>query len=304
MNKILTFSATLLISCTMMMGQKPETMQLYPNGQIPNSKTAENQEKTEVNQWGFEFTTATSIPTLTYYPATKPNGRAVIVFPGGGYVGTAGDHEGRQVAKALNKKGITAFVLKYRIPNTRTCIDPSLAPLQDAQQAIRTVRKNAAKWKIDPHKIGIMGFSAGGHLASTAATHFHFKADATNSDTTSARPDFVILIYPVISFSDSLTHAGSRTNLIGENADQTRKDFYSNEKQVKSDCPPALLVHAQDDDVVPVGNAMAYYDACTTMKVPAEMHLYPKGGHGFGMKNPTTKDLWMDRLFNWMESFD
>lgn len=304
MNKILTFSATLLISCTMMMGQKPETMALYPDGQIPNSKTAENLEKTEVNQWGVEFTTATSIPTLTFYPASKPNGQTVIVFPGGGYVGTAGDHEGRQVARALNKKGISAFVLKYRIPDSRTCIDPSLAPLQDAQQAIRTVRGNAAKWKIDPHKIGIMGFSAGGHLASTAATHFHFKADAGNTDTISVRPDFVILIYPVISFTDSLAHKGSRTNLIGNQADNTKRDFFSNEKQVAADCPPAFLVHAQDDDVVPVGNAMAYYDACTKLKVPAEMHLYPKGGHGFGMKNTTTKDLWMERLFNWMESID
>ena len=301
MKSLYTLFITLFSACTMSMGQKTETFLLYNSGAIPNAKTAENREKTAVNEWGVEFTTETSVPKLTVYSAKKPNGQAVIVFPGGGYWGTATGHEGTLVAKALNRQGITAFVLTYRVPDERTCIDPSLAPLQDAQQAIRTVRQNAKKWGVNPHKIGIMGFSAGGHLAATAATHFHFKADPANTDTTSVRPDFVILIYPVISFSDSLAHVGSRTRLIGEHPAAEKVDFYSNEKQVTKDCPPAFLVHAQDDDAVPVGNTIAYYVACTSKSVPAEMHVYPKGGHGFGMENKTTEDKWMERLKGWLK---
>jgi acetyl esterase/lipase len=298
MKLLLALFATLFATCTM--GQKTETFLLYGSGQVPNAKTAENREKTTINEWGVEFTTETSVPMLTRFPAKKATGQAVIICPGGGYWGTAGDHEGRQVAKALNKKGITAFVLTYRVPDERTCVDPSLAPLQDAQQAIRTVRQKARTWGIDPHKIGIMGFSAGGHLAASAATHFHFRADDACTDTTSVRPDFVILIYPVISFSDSLTHGGSRKRLIGDQATAEKRVFFSNEYQVNKDCPPAFLVHAQDDDAVPVGNTIAYFAACTHLKVPAEIHIYPKGGHGFGMYNKTTKDQWMERLINWM----
>lgn len=270
-------------------------------GPIPNSKPAENLEKTAINQWGTVFTTETSIPTLTYYAPAHPNGQAVIICPGGGYVGTAGEKEGTVIAQALVEQGISAFVLKYRIPMDRTCVDRSLAPLQDAQEAIRQVRKGAKQWGIDPHKIGIMGFSAGGHLAATAATHFDFKADADNPDTTSVRPDFAILIYPVISFTDSLAHGGSRNNLIGPESTKERIDFFSNEKQVTKDCPPAFLVHAQDDGAVPVGNSVAYFMACTRAGVLAEMHLYPKGGHGFGINNPTTTDQWMERLYNFLK---
>ncbi len=282
-------------------GQQPMEFPLYANNLVPNAKVAENLEKTAVNDWGVSFTTETSQPTLTYFEATKPNGKAVIVCPGGGYWGTAGDHEGIQVAKALNAQGITAFVLKYRVPSERTCINPALAPLQDAQQAIRTIRRDAAKWGIAPNQIGILGFSAGGHLAATAATHFHFKADSTCTDTTSVRPDFAVLIYPVISFSNVLTHGGSRDKLLGPAASEAQKVFFSNEKQVTADCPPVFLVHAQDDGAVPVGNSVAFYLACTQAGVPAEMHLYPKGGHGFGMHNPTTEDEWMERLFNWLK---
>jgi len=153
---------------------------------------------------------------------------------------------------------------------------------------------------INPHKIGIMGFSAGGHLAATAATHFHFRADVSCTDTTSVRPDFVILIYPVISFTDSLAHVGSRTRLIGEHPVPEEIDFFSAEKQVTRECPPAFLVHAQDDDAVPVGNTIAYYLACTNAGIPAEMHVYPKGGHGFGIDNKKTEDKWMERLKGWM----
>ncbi len=283
------------------MAQTPSELPLY-SGAIPNSKPAENLEKTEVNQWGVEFTTGTSIPTITPYLPEKPNGTAVIVFPGGGYSGTAGDHEGRQVAEALNACGITAFVVKYRIPDDRYCVDKSMAPLQDAQQAIRTVRKNAAKWKVSPDKIGIIGFSAGGHLAATAATHFNFKADAEEKDTTSVRPDFAALIYPVISFSDPIGHAGSRAALLGEHPDEEQILFFSNELHVTKQSPPAFLVHAGDDGGVQVENSLAYYQACLRNGVPAEMHLYARGGHGFGLHNPTTEDKWLERMVNWLKT--
>lgn len=274
-------------------------MPLYP-GAVPNSVPSENLEKTEVNQWGVSFTTATSAPTITPYLPEKPLGPAIVICPGGGYIGTAGDHEGRQVAELLRDAGIAAFVLKYRIPDDRWCINKSLAPLQDAQQAIRLVRQNAGKWHINPAKIGIIGFSAGGHLAASAAVHAGVKADTTAPDSISVRPDFVALIYAVVSFSDSLCHSGSRGNLLGKWANPEAIRFFSNELQVTAQSPPAFLVHAGDDGAVPVENSIAYYQACLKNKIPAEMHLYAGGGHGFGLVNPTSDDRWADRLLNWI----
>jgi len=224
----------------------------------------------------------------------------VIICPGGAYTILAFDKEGTRVAEEMNKWGVTAFVLKYRLPDDTTNIDKSMAPLQDAQQAIRLLRTNAVAWGLDKNKIGIMGFSAGGHLAATAATHFNFKADTGNSDTTSVRPDFAILIYPVISFDSAITHGGSRNNLIGARPSAEKIAYFSNELQVTSKTPPSFLVHAGDDGAVPVENSIRYYQACIKNKVPAEMHLYPKGGHGFGMLNKTTDDNWLERLRNWM----
>jgi acetyl esterase/lipase len=204
------------------------------------------------------------------------------------------------VAEEFNKWGITAFVLKYRLPDDTTMVDRSLAPLQDAQQAIRLIRSNADAWGVDRNKIGIMGFSAGGHLAATAATLFTFKADVTNDDTISVRPDFAILVYPVISFDSSITHKGSKNNLIGVKASTEKTNFYSNELQVSTNTPPVFIVHAGDDMAVPVENSIRFYLACIKNKVPVEMHLYPTGGHGFGLINKTTADNWMERLKNWI----
>jgi acetyl esterase/lipase len=181
-------------------------------------------------------------------------------------------------------------------------VDKTIGPLQDAQQAIRTVRKQAAAWGLNPNKIGIMGFSAGGHLASTAATHFNFFADQSLNDTTSVRPDFAILIYPVISFNDSIAHMGSKNNLVGKNPSSELVKLFSNELQVTKNTPPVFLVHAEDDGTVPVENSIRFYQACIKNKVPAEMHLYPKGGHGFGMHNKTTNDQWFERLMNWINT--
>lgn len=273
-------------------------MPLY-NGNIPNSKPAPNKESA-VTRDNVTRISKVSIPTLTIYKPANANGMSVIICPGGGYSILAFDKEGTRVAEEMNKWGITTFVLKYRLPDDTTNIDRSIAPLMDAQQAIRLVRSKATEWGLKKDKIGIMGFSAGGHVASTAATHFSRKADATNNDTTSVRPDFAILIYPVISFDSTITHKGSRNNLVGATASADKIKLYSNELQVTAKTPPSFLVHAGDDAAVPVENSIRYYQACIQYKVPAEMHLYPKGGHGFGMYNKTTADNWMDRLKNWL----
>jgi acetyl esterase/lipase len=282
-------------------------MPLYESA-IPNEKVAENLEKITLKDGVFRIADV-SKPTLTRFSPANPNGKSVIICPGGGYSILASGHEGVDVAKALNDIGVTAFVLKYRIPSDRTAIDKSIAPLQDAQQAIRLVRKNAEKWGLKANKIGIMGFSAGGHLAATATTHFAEKADSreggTSSpvqDTTSVRPDFSMLIYAVISFDSTITHKGSRNNLIGEKptAEMTKK--FSNELQITPQTPPTFLVHAGDDGAVPVENSVRFYQNCIKNKVPVEMHLYPKGGHGFGMNNKTTEDKWMERLAAWLKT--
>lgn len=278
--------------------QPGNEMALYKNG-VPNSIASPNKE-TSTFKDNVTRIAKVIVPTITMFKPARPNGRSLIICPGGAYSILAFDKEGTRVAEELNKWGVTAFVLKYRLPDDTTNIDRSLAPLQDAQQAIRMVRTNALSWGLDKNKIGIMGFSAGGHLASSAATHFYFNADTGNKDTTSVRPDFTILIYPVISFDSTIMHRGSRNNLIGAKATIQKTVFFSNELQVTQNTPPSFLVHAGDDGSVQVENSIRYYRACISNKVPVEMHLYPKGGHGFGMFNKSTDDNWMERLKNWM----
>lgn len=271
------------------------------SGAIPGSKQSSVKEQITFSNGGVRIASVIA-PTLTKFSPEKPNGISVIICPGGGYARLAIDHEGVEVAKAFNGLGITAFVLKYRLPNDTIMVDKSIGPLQDAQQAIRTVRKQAITWGLNPNKIGIMGFSAGGHLASTAATHFRWPVDATARDTISVRPDFAILIYPVISFDDSIAHKGSKSNLIGAKPSSEQVLNYSNELQVTKNTPPTFMVHTGDDGTVPVENSIRFYQACIKNKVPVELHLYPKGGHGFGMHNKTTTDQWFDRLANWMKT--
>ena len=272
---------------------------LYPNV-VPNSIATPHKENTTIRDDKVLRIAKVSVPTLTIFKPVKPNGKSVIICPGGGYSILAFEKEGTRVAQELNRWGVTAFVLKYRLPDDTSNIDKSVAPLQDAQQAIRYVRTHAAEFGVNRNAVGIMGFSAGGHLAATAATHGSYAADPTNADTTSARPDFAILIYPVISFDSSITHKGSRNNLVGGKPSVEKVQFFSNELQVNSNTPPAFLVHAGDDASVPVENSLRFYQACKQNKVPAELHVYPKGGHGFGMYNTTTTDNWMDRLQHWL----
>jgi acetyl esterase/lipase len=274
---------------------------LYPD-KIPNSKSAGNEETTEYEN-GITVVRKISVPTLQYFPAPEriATGTAVIIFPGGGYWINAISHEGTDVAKKFNEIGVTAFVVKYRIPDNRTMVDQEIGPLQDAQQAIKTVREKAAAYKIDPNRIGIMGFSAGGHLASTLGTHFK-DPKVPNEKHTSLRPDFMILIYPVISFQEDIAHKGSREQLIGKNPTPEKMKLYSNELQVTAETPTTFLVHASDDDGVLAANSTRFYESLLAHDVKAELHIYQGGGHGFGLNNKTTKDQWFDRCRNWMDS--
>ncbi len=290
--------STILLNINALNAQ--EIIPLY-NTEIPNSKTAPNKEKSEMGKDGILRISNVSIPTLSIYKPEKSldKGAAVIICPGGGYKILAASHEGADVARELNKWGITAVVLKYRIPNDTTMQDKSIGPLQDAQRAIQVVREHAAEWNIDPKKIGIMGFSAGGHLAASASTRFSETLIA-NPKNTSLRPDFSILIYPVISFMDGITHRGSRENLLGKNPDLKVLEKYSNELAAGPDTPPAFLVHAGDDASVPVKNSIVYYEALLKHKIYSSMIIYPKGGHGFGMKNKTSAIQWMNQLKDWI----
>lgn len=275
-----------------------QTFPLYA-GKIPGAKQVVDEES--VNESG--HIGKITKPTITVYRAQHPkkNGGSVIIFPGGGYWINAINHEGFDVAKRFNESGITAFVVKYRIPNDLTMENRETGPLQDAQQAIHVIRSRAKEWNIDPNKIGIMGFSAGGHLASTAGTHFMKNIDPALKGM-NLRPDFMILVYPVISFDDSVGHLGSRDQLIGKNPSKEKIREYSNELQVTKNTPPTFLIHASDDDAVAPQNSILFYQNLLKHSVPAELHIYEKGGHGFGMNNPTTKDQWIERCLNWMES--
>lgn len=274
---------------------------LYPD-KVPNSKEAANEEKTEERN-GITIVSKISKPTLRFFPARAQDqpGATVIIFPGGGYGINALSHEGHDVARKFNEIGISAFVVKYRIPDHRTMLNKEIGPLQDAQQAIKVVREQAAKFKIDPERIGIMGFSAGGHLASTAGTHFK-ETHIPNEKNTSLRPDFMILAYPVISFQDDIGHRGSRNNLLGDNPDKSKVDHYSNELQITKQTPPTFLIHAGDDKTVEVANSIKFYENLKKHDIPAELHIYQSGGHGFGLKNPTTKDDWFLTCKHWLEA--
>jgi acetyl esterase/lipase len=241
-------------------------------------------------------------PSLTIYlpPAEKATGAAAVICPGGGYGGLAFDHEGHQVAQWLNSFGVAGVILKYRHHGTGY---GHPAPLQDAQRAIRMVRSRAKEWNIRPERIGILGFSAGGHLASTAGTHFDKgKADAADpTDRASCRPDFMVLVYPVISFTEPFTHTGSRKNLLGTEPDPKLVENLSNEKQVTRETPPTFLLHTDEDSGVPAENSVAFYLALRRAKVPAEMHIYAKGPHGFGLgKKGEPMATWPDRCIDWM----
>ena len=280
MKKILLLS--FLFAATMLSAQKPVELPLWPNG-APNNNELTNSGQNQNNEWVSDVTT----PTLTVYPASHPNGMAIIMCPGGGYGGLAMKHEGHDMAPWFNTQGITYAVLKYRMPNGHHEV-----PLSDAEQAIRMVREHAAEWGVNPQRVGIMGASAGGHLAASLATLY--SGDKT-------RPDFQILFYPVISMQKGVTHGGSRKNLIGENPSQELEQKYSLERQVSPRTPQAFIMLSSDDDAVPPINGIGYFLALRDHKVPASLHAYPTGGHGWGFRdNFTYKRQWTEELEKWL----
>ncbi|MCM4149975.1 alpha/beta hydrolase [Arenibacter sp. N53] len=297
-----------LFSCliTMTTYAQSSVLPIWPND-IPNS--IKTDEKEEVVSADIIRIAKVQVPQIeVYLPAKKTaTGQAVLIFPGGGYGILAYDWEGTDFAKLLNSKGIAGIVVKYRLPSLKSQTEIHKVPLQDAQRALRTVRSKAAEWNIDPNNIGIIGFSAGGHLASTLGTHYNEdvypKKDAI--DNLSARPDFMTLAYPVITMGEPNTHGGSRKNLLGENPAQKMVDHFSNELQVTADTPPTFLVHATDDPGVPVENSLMFYAALRKNKVPTEMHIYPIGGHGFalGLQDPHLA-TWTNQWIGWLKSLN
>lgn len=293
------FSMGIIIS---MLSAQTNVIDLW-NGKVPNSifDTNSKQSVDAADNW-VKMKNVTD-PTLEVYPVSngKATGTAIIICPGGAYAALAILHEGSQIAAWLNSIGITAFVLHYRLPDDAIMKDKTIGPLQDAQEAIRIVRHHAKEWNINPEKIGIMGFSAGGHLASTLSTHFNEKVYQT-IDPTSARPDFSLLIYPVITMDSATTNSWSRDNLLGKNPSENVVKYFSNELQVNSNTPPAFLVHSMDDDAVPVINSINYALALHRFNIPCELHIYQKGGHGYGLgKSNNSESGWRYACSKWLE---
>jgi acetyl esterase/lipase len=272
----------LLFMAVSVQAQKPIEIPLWPNG-APNTNGQKGEEENGENGRVSNILK----PDITVYCADKPNGMAIIMCPGGGYARLAMNHEGHDMASWFNTQGITYIVLKYRMPNGHNEV-----PLSDAEQAIRLVRQHATEWKINPSKVGIMGASAGGHLASTLATHYSSKE---------TRPDFQILLYPVVTMNPSYTHGGSRENLITKTPTAELEKKYSNELQVTTETPQAFIALSSDDKAVPPQNSVNYYLALLKNNVPATIHIYPTGGHGWGFRdNFIYKRQWTEELEKWL----
>ena len=275
---------------------KMQSFPLYGEGAIPNSKPGPNEETGTNTGWVQKV----SRPMIdVYLPAKiKATGAGVLVIPGGGYAGLTYEFEGTQQAAFFIDHGIAAFVVKYRLPSDQTMVDKSIGPLQDAQQAMRFVREHAQEWNVDPSRVGAIGFSAGGHVASMLATHFN-KSYIENPDHVSLRPDFLILAYPVISMDAKITHMDSRKALLGTNPSDELVRMFSNELQVTPETPQTLLLHASDDRLVDVDNTIRFYEALRHAGVPAEAHLFEKGQHGFFLM---PHDRWQSVILEWLQT--
>tara|TARA_R110001583_G_scaffold117113_2_gene268183 strand:- start:2065 stop:2928 length:864 start_codon:yes stop_codon:yes gene_type:complete len=278
--------------------EKVETVTLYSDD-IPGALEAINEEFVESQDATGRFIVAVSQPQLTaYWPAKNlRNGCAVVICPGGGYRGLSVDKEGVAIAMRMINLGITAFVLKYRVPSDETMNLAKFGPLQDVQQALQVVSTNAQKWHINPAKIGVMGFSAGGHVATSAAVHYQRPVLPT-FNVEMIKPAFQILIYPVISMDPKITHSGSKTLLLGENPEAQDIEYFSNDRHVSPDTPCAFIMHANDDVNVSVENSLRYYHALMAFKVPVQLLLLPDGGHGFGLYHDYD---WFQSLMMWLK---
>lgn len=278
--KFLLCMGLFVLSQTWLHAQQPLELKLWPEG-MPNDNGMTCQKENGVLY--------VAEPTLTVYPATEGNGMAIVACPGGGYGKLAMDHEGKDMAAWFNNQGITYAVLKYRMPNGHKEV-----PLSDARQAMRILRHRAGEWQLK--RIGIMGFSAGGHLASTVATHFEDEE---------SHPDFQILFYPVISMDPEYTHRGTHDNLLGKQPAKEEEDDFSNELHVDGNTPPAFILHSRDDRSVPVAHSLNYYMALLRHQVPATLHIYPIGGHGWGYRDSFTyKREWTGELEKWLREIN
>ncbi len=298
----LLFGCLTILFGSIYVSAQTTTVKVWPQGPPGAKADPSYREETILDQGKPRVARVTDPVLLVYLPALeKRNGSAVVICPGGGYIRLAVDHEGYDIAAWLNEMGVAGIVLKYRLPSDTIMENKSAGPLQDAQEAIRTVRRRAQEWHIDPDRIGIIGFSAGGHLAATASTHFNDQV-YTPADATSARPDFSILLYPVISMQPPNVHMGSRNNLLGLSPSQVLIESFSNELRVTPKTPPAFIVHSADDPAVPAGNSISYFQALLKNKVPAEMHVYQEGGHGYGLaKGRGTESGWPDACRAWLK---
>ena len=275
---------------------------LWPSGSTPNYQKSGETESTEITDC-IRISLVQEPDIAVYLPPKRcATGEAFLICPGGSYSVLSYDWEGVQIAKWLNSKGIAGIIVKYRLPNSKSNIVGHLSPLLDIKRAIRTVRFNTQEWNIKKDKVGIIGFSAGGHLTATLANHFD-EGDASSPDPIekiSSRPDFVALIYPVITMYKPYVHENSRNNLIGAKAGDDLMHQYSNELHIKENAPPVFIVHSADDDMVPVENSLLIYQALKNKNVPAELHIYPFGGHGFSLAiGKDYLEKWTERFMDW-----
>jgi acetyl esterase/lipase len=299
--KTLFFSALgITLCCTSLLAQQ-DSVYLYPQG-VPGAIYKNIEESVIVNpQDGVTVTGNIQKPVLYVHLPKNPNGTCVLICPGGGYYVLAMDHEGHNIAKWFTERGITAFVLKSRLPDDELMTHKSVRPIQDAQQAIRIIRKNVAKWNIDTHKLGVMGFSAGGHLASSVGTHFTMQYGEIVDTSLSVRPDFMILAYPMISYQPGIYPYGMPNRLLGDKPTKAELDAFSNELHVTPQTPPTFLILSADDFLSP-SNSVAFFTALQKNKVPAELHIYEKGGHGYALskKQRGHVENWDKELEGWL----
>lgn len=302
------FLATALLASTLP-AMSQEIIKIWPDNAIPNALPGASgtPEKSDVGQQdGILRISNVTVPTLTVFqaPKEKATGASVMICPGGGYAILAYGHEGEEVARWFNQQGITAFILKYRLPDEKLMSNQHEVPLMDAMQGMKLIRQNASRYGLDPNKIGVMGFSAGGHLAATLSTHY-YRSLGNNKASDEAKPNFAILMYPVVTFGNK-AHIGSRDNLLGKQQKTSAEliAYYSNEEQVTHQTPPTFLVHSMDDKAVPVENSVNYYLALLKNGVSAEMHLYPAGGHGYALrtKGKGSVENWPDACKGWLKA--
>lgn len=276
---------------------------IYLYNNVPNSKANKNyKEQQVINKYGSHSFSKVTNPSISVFFPDKNNNKhvAVLIFPGGGYSSLAYDWEGPGIGSILVKWGITVVTLKYRLPSDSIMIDKSIGPLQDAQRAMQITRANAGKWDIDPSKVGVMGFSAGGHLAAMSSVYFNAPVIA-NADSISLRPDFSVLIYPVISGDSTIVNWGSRKAMIGDHPSSEQVNKFSTELQVTDKTPPAFIAVAADDKTVNPENSIRYFQALLRNKIAAELHVYQSGGHGFTIKHHDENDEWLQNLKYWLE---